>query len=122
MAKGQQRDGRREAFWREALARQRQSGLNVRLWCSRERMPETTFYFWRRTIAQRDCDAVRIGTPAFVPVMLEPPRRLGQPGRITIRLLGGRVMRLPPGMDVRQIAELVRSIESQPAQAEGVAS
>lgn len=120
MVKGQRRDGSREAFWREALARQRNSGLNVRQWCSRERLPQTAFYFWRRTIAQRDGDAARVGTPAFVPVTLEPSQR-SQQGRIAIRLRGGRMMRLPAGMEPRRVAELVHALEGHPIAGEGVA-
>ena len=124
MAKGQRRDPKREAFWRNALARQRKSGLNVRQWCARERLPETAFYFWRRTIGQRDRDAARAAVPVrqcspqairrrsprpmFVPVTVAMP---GPEHPIVIRLRGGRVMRLPVGMDARRVAELVHAIE-----------
>jgi hypothetical protein len=119
VAKGLQRDGRREAFWREALARQRQSGLNVRRWCAGEEVPETAFYFWRRTIIRRDRDAAKAGMPAFVPVTVAT-RRSAE--RIVIRLRGGRMMRLPADMDLQRIAALVHAIENQPTDVEGVAS
>jgi hypothetical protein len=144
VAKRYRRDGKREAFWRKALARQRNSGLNVRQWCSRQRLPETAFYFWRRTIAQRDRDAASAGVPVrqrlprairplrqtqgrqrppvpmFVPmtVAMAACPELVERGReqpIVIRLRGGRVMRLPVGMDARRMAELVHAIEDASA-------
>lgn len=127
MAKRHGRDPQRETFWRKALARQQESGLNVRRWCSREGLPETAFYFWRRTIAQRDRDAngaslpvrqrspqaVRrcLPKPMFVPVTLAMPKE----HPIVIRLRGGRVMRLPLGMEARRVAEFVHAIEDASA-------
>jgi hypothetical protein len=101
--------------------------LTVRQWCDRQRVAESAFYFWRRTIAQRDRDASRIGAPAFVPVTLAMPAcpELVERARehpIIIRLRGGRVMRLPVGMDARRVAELVHAIEGEPALSEPVVS
>jgi hypothetical protein len=41
----------KEQFWRTTLAKWVKSGLNVRDFCSRHRLAETAFYFWRREIA-----------------------------------------------------------------------
>ena len=38
MAQGPQRDPRREAYWRDVVARQEQSGLSVRTFCQRQRL------------------------------------------------------------------------------------
>lgn len=119
MARGLQREGGREAFWRDALDRQRQSGLNVRQWCRREQVPESAFYFWRRQIVQRSADPARVDRPAFLPVTLALPM---PEHPIVIRLRGGRVMRLAAAMDPRRVAELVHAIESQPARSQGAAS
>jgi transposase len=112
MAK-RQRDPEREAFWRESLARQRQSGLSVRAWCSQEGVTETTFYYWQRAIAQRDRenDSAAAGTPAFVPLVLTQVTGDARPERIVLRLRGGRRMRLPAGMEVGLVAQLVHAIE-----------
>lgn len=48
------RSGEREAYWRDVVARFRTSGLSVRAFCRREKLVETAFYFWRRTLAERD--------------------------------------------------------------------
>ena len=65
----QRRHGRgrdREAFWLDALSRQRATGLGVRAICAREGLREATFYRWRREVGRRD-------TPAFVELRPAPP-------------------------------------------------
>jgi hypothetical protein len=67
----QRRDPEREAFWRGALKRFDGSGLTVRAFCQRERLTESAFYAWRRTIAQRDGKRRQRGTPGrpnFLPL------------------------------------------------------
>jgi hypothetical protein len=121
MAK-RQRDLEREAFWRESLARQRRSGLSVRKWCSREALTETTFYYWQRALAQRDRESslVSADVPAFVPLVLRRGGGDARPERIVLRLRGGRWMRLPVGMEVARVAQLVHAIEGS-SDREGVA-
>jgi transposase len=93
------RDAEKERFRCEALARRAKSGLSVRAFCRRERLAESAFYAWRRTIGERDGKSVlppksratkRI---AFVPAVVtdEPRRESG----VVIELIGGRVLRLP---------------------------
>ena len=59
------RDPRKEQFWRRQFEHWRRSGLSVRAFCARHGLSEPTFYSWRRTLAQRDDDAV-----PFVPVQV----------------------------------------------------
>ena len=111
MAKGQQRDLKREAFWRGVLARFGASGLNVRGFCARERVTEPSFYTWRRVIRERDREPQR-GGPAFLPLVVRDDQ--SGPG-IVIEVRGGPrsvAMRLPPAMPVGQVAELVHAIEA----------
>lgn len=109
-----QRDPAREQFWREALRRQKVSGLTVRAFCAREQLAETAFHAWRRILRERDTQrrpAPAPATPAlaFVPVVM---READRPAAdIAIELRGGRVMRLFASMPVEQVAALVRAIE-----------
>jgi len=48
------RDVAKERWWREALAQQRASGLNVRAFCRQQGLAESALHSWRRTIAERD--------------------------------------------------------------------
>jgi len=49
-----ERDAAKERFWRDVLKRQAKSGLSVRAFCQRERLTESAFYAWRRTVAERN--------------------------------------------------------------------
>jgi hypothetical protein len=111
MAKGQQRDLKRERFWRGVLARFGASGLSVRRFCARERLSEPSFYSWRRVIGQRDAQAAP--PPAFVPVLVGHEHGDSTAG-MAIELRGGRVLRLPAALPVAQVAELVHAIEAAP--------
>jgi hypothetical protein len=118
MAKGQQRDPKREAFWRGALARFNSSGLSVRGFCARERLSEPSFYGWRRVVGQRDGERKRT-PPAFVPVMVGEERNATDSG-ITVEVghaAGARAvtLRLPAALPMGQVAELVRAIAAVPA-------
>ncbi len=44
MAKGQQRDVKREAFWRGVLARFAKSGMSILAFCRSEKVTEATLY------------------------------------------------------------------------------
>lgn len=113
MAKGQQRDPNREVRWREVLKRHGRSGLSVREFCQRERLPESAFYAWRRTIQHRDVQ--RTPAPAFVPLTVQTDAAAGD-GAVIMELRGGRVLRLPLSMPAAQVAAIVHAIE-QPGDA-----
>ena len=113
------RSGEREAFWREMLTRFTASGLSVRAFCRREKLHESAFYFWRRTLAERDGEAPgvrsvaksRDATPAFLPVSIR--RELATPtSSLALELPSGVVMRLNDSLPVERIAALVRALEA----------
>lgn len=122
MAK-RRRSSEREAYWRDVLARSRTSGLSVRVFCHREKLHESAFYFWRRTLAKRDNapPAKRLratskssapGRPAFLPVTIRretPPPASG----LTLELRSGNVLRFGDGTPVERIAALVRTLEAE---------
>jgi transposase-like protein len=110
MAKGQQRDPKREAFWRGVLGRYSKSGLTIRGFCQREKVTEAAFYVWRRELRHRDRD--RQAAPAFVPLVVCDDSHRPADGGITVELRGGRVLRLPTMVAVERLAELVRAVES----------
>lgn len=133
MAKGQQRDPKKEAFWRSALGRFSNSGLSIRAFCQREKVTEPAFYAWRRVVQERDAeqgppvgpqehrrprrDRKRRTGPAFVPLLLRDGRPEDRETGITVELRGGRVLRLPLTIVPERLAELVRAIESVSAEA-----
>jgi hypothetical protein len=120
MASGQ-RDPARERFWRDALRRQKGSGLTVRAFCAREQLAETAFHAWRRIVRERDAErrparpaapATVAPAPAFVPVVVREDRREAAVADIAIELRGGRVMRLPASMPAEQVARIAHAIEA----------
>ena len=107
------RDAGRETFWRRTLAGHKKSGLSVREFCRRERIHESAFYFWRRTIQQRRPTRQRRNPPAFVPLVLNEVRAAAG---ITLELRGGRALRLNESFPVDRLASLVLALETAEAQ------
>ncbi len=106
-----QRDAGKEQFWRGVLKRQAASGLSVRAFCQRERLTESSFYAWRRTLAERDHDtASKRQLPVFLPVAVTDVP--AGHAAIEIHLAGGRVLRLPELIPARRLAELVAALEA----------
>ena len=52
-----QRDLGKEQFWRQMVARQRQSDLTIRAFCEHAGLSQASFYQWRRELVRRDAEA-----------------------------------------------------------------
>jgi transposase-like protein len=96
---GHQRDLKREQTWRRHIERQRASGSTVRDYCFDHDLNESAFYFWRRVVAERDREAGRSDTPAFVPITLVEAPAARNDSPIDIHLGGGRRVRIRSGCD-----------------------
>lgn len=115
------RDAAKERFWRDVLKRHAACGLSVRAFCRREKVTESAFYAWRRTIAERSGEAKsqtgRGGpirrAPSFVPMLVTD--RLTREVSIEMELAGGRIVRLPESISAQRLAELVQALEAGPA-------
>ncbi len=104
-----QRDAGREGRWRELLARHVTSGLSVRAFCRQEKLNESSFYAWRRTIGQRDREAARRVAPAFVPAVVTDEGI--DDASLAIELPCGCVLRLSGSTAVEQVADLVIALQ-----------
>jgi hypothetical protein len=109
-----QRNSKRESFWRATLARQAKSELTVRAFCRYEKLHDSAFYFWRRTIAERDAQGSVAAAPAFVPVVLSG-QSMASPAEIKVDLRGGRTLRLSESIAVERLAAIVLALESAEA-------
>jgi transposase-like protein len=101
------------------VARFRTSGLSVRAFCRREKLQESAFYFWRRTLVDRDGEvptkprptSKRAANPAFLPVTIRhdilPPT-----SALTLELPRGGVLRFSESMPVEHVAALIRALEA----------
>ncbi|MGA9208686.1 MAG: hypothetical protein WB347_12845 [Terriglobales bacterium] len=106
------RDPGREAFWRQTVANFRKSGLSVREFCRREKLHESAFYAWRRTIKERGPRQRGRKPPAFVPLVLGD---MHPAASITLELRGGRFLRLSESFPVERLASLVLALEAAEA-------
>jgi hypothetical protein len=104
----------KEQAWRERFERFETCGLTVRAFCEQEEIREAAFYFWRRTIAERDGSRSASGSadhvPAFVPMVVREQPIASQV--MEILLAGGRVLRLPASISGERLAEVVAALEA----------
>ena len=99
----------REAYWRAVLKRHAASGLSVRAFCRQERIRESAYYFWRRTIHERDEAGKSTSEgPAFVPAVVSD--RSDRDAAIAIELASGQVLRLPVTISASWLAELIDAL------------
>jgi len=111
MARGD-RSVSKEQFWRGIVQRWQRSGLTVRAFCDEQGLSEQSFYFWRRTLAERDRRAVTHATepgPAFVPVRVASPPAASA---LEVVVGAGRVVRVSPGFDAATLRDLLAVLEA----------
>lgn len=108
MAK-QPRDPAKEVYWREVLTRYASSGLSVREFCKRERLTESQFYAWRRTIGERSEPGS--ARPSFVPAVVT--KDASHEPSVALELPSGCVLRFSGSHATEQLADLVIALQSR---------
>jgi hypothetical protein len=99
---------RSAAWWRAAITTWKESGEGVRAYCSRRGIPPSTFYWWRKRIAE-DSDS----RPRFVSVrMTELTVSAGGPAGIEVLLRNGRRLRLDRGFDAATLQAAIETLEA----------
>jgi hypothetical protein len=111
MSTSSQQRSSKERFWRRMVRDWRNSGLSVRDFCADKDLTEASFYAWRRTIAERDAEAVR-----FVPVRVVPEKQTvatddGVGTGLELLLRAGRRLRIGPGFDAATLQRLLTVLE-----------
>jgi transposase-like protein len=127
-------DPAREQQWQVAVRRWEQSGQSVRAYCRQEGLKESSFFFWRRELAQRDKQSgVRPSSPPrsdgqetslppkqarhaarFLPVQVVMGRSPEVASAIEIILDHGRMVRVPPQFDRQTLADVLAVLEARP--------
>ena len=115
------RSAEKERLWRARIAEQRESGLSVRRFCSREKISEASFHTWKRERGLRDRERSEAseatgagddtgGDPMFVPLRVAP----SQPSLANLELLhrSGHTIRVPAGFDDEALRRLLAVLES----------
>ena len=93
-----------EQLWRQRFERWQASGQSVREFCTSEAVPESAFFFWRRTIAERDGQAKPRQRAARRPAQFVPVTVVAAT-TVEVRCPSGHVVSLPhaDGDTLRQL-------------------
>ena len=99
----------RQEFWRQAVARQRKSGLSIHRFCEQEGLATATFYIWKRRLGQGT--AGTLAPVGFAPVQVQPEATPVAPaGGLEIVLPHDRRIRLTGKVDRQQLAEVLAAL------------
>ena len=86
-------------FWQMAIETWQASGMSVSRFCEVEGLPESSFYIWRKKLAQTD-DAEtgkqkKLSSPAFIEVAIPKDN----PAALELILSSGNTLRVSSGAD-----------------------
>jgi transposase len=98
----------RESFWRDVLTRFGTSGLSVRAFCLAGGFGKSSFYAWRRVLAEGDAATSQ---PAFLPVTVRP-EPASSSSALSLELRDGRVLRFGDALPAERIAAVIHALES----------
>jgi transposase len=119
--------GRRRTWSAEAKARivaeSQATGASVCAVARRHGLTPQQLFTWRREARQRALNVADEGTPAFVPIVLEPaattkskpPRRARSAAAATPVIeieVAGLLVRVPPGMDAETVAAVLQAAKT----------
>jgi len=119
MPHGPLRNPHKEQIWRDVMTRWRDSGLSIRAFCRRHRLADPSFYFWRRALSEREPPALATANEAavtFVPLTVRTEPVVADT-TVEVVLANGRRLRLPVGVAVEVVRELVAVLEGTPCSA-----
>jgi len=125
-------DPAKERYWRRVVRRQAASGLGIGRFCEREGIAADRFYWWRRTLGERDRGRGSVaGRGGSVPPLMDRQRRCRGtespflPLPLTVSLSApieivhprGHVVRLGAGVDEMFLARLLALLDTPVATA-----
>jgi hypothetical protein len=103
MLGGMSKRGDSAVRWREIVRGHADSGLSVAAHCRRARVPQSSFYAWRRKL--RDAGA-------FAEVRVTPePDSMDDHGALELHLRRGRRVIVRPGFDGQTLLDLLATLE-----------
>ena len=123
MPKSMKRDKRREAQWRRIIREHTHSGLTIRDFCRKSKLPESAFYFWRQELQRRGLERPKAeqgqrkrpsAQAAFVPVTVARDMAPQTHGRIEIALHGGHRVHVTAPVDRQALADVLAVLEGRP--------
>ena len=103
MLGGMRKRGDSAVRWRDIVRGHADSGLSVAAYCRRARVPQSSFFAWRRKL--RD-------TGTFAEVRVTPePDSVDDRGVLELHLRYGRRVIVRPGFDRQTLLDLVATLE-----------
>jgi hypothetical protein len=119
--------------WREIFRQQQASGLPATVFCRQQRVPQASFYAWRRKLRDAGSRRKLRKSTGFAEVKVAPVSALGvrgvplaeddaggsehHPGGIELRLAGQRSIVVRPGFDPPTLRQLLATLETAGANA-----
>ena len=102
------------ARWREIVRGHADSGLSVAAYCRRARVPQSSFYAWRRKLRERGAlSNTRRSIATFAEVRVTPgPESADDHGALELHLRRGRHVIVRPGFDRQTLRDLVATLEA----------
>lgn len=91
----------REAYWRDILRRQRESGESIAEFCHHEGVSTASFYNWRKRLR-----APRTARPQLLPLHVAAPRAC-----LEIILPCGTLLRVPDGTAPQTLRDVLVALE-----------
>ena len=95
----------KQSIWAGHIALWSRSGLSRVSWCARHGVNVHTFDYWRRRLGDMPAQRKRVAGTALVPIMVTATTAAE---RLEVVLPSGVRLHVPGGVDVAQVAELVR--------------
>jgi transposase len=111
MSTSNQRRSNKERFWRAMVRRCRSSGLSVQAFCQRHGLSQPSFYWWRRTLRERDAAAVPFVPVQIVPGACRETAADASTANLELVLRTGRRLRVGVGFDGPTLKRLLMLLE-----------
>jgi transposase-like protein len=99
------------ARWRELVRGQAGSGLSVAAYCRRARVPQSSFYAWRRKLGAPAASGRRPADPGFAEVRVFAPAAPVAADALEVRLASGRGIVVRPGFERATLLALIDALE-----------
>jgi len=94
----------RRTTWRRLLAEQQASGLSIVAWCFQQDIRETTFYYWRKRLAE-PAPASSPAAPQWLALEAAPDTE----AHLTLQV-GPVAITVTPGFDPALLTAVVRTL------------
>jgi len=98
-------------FWQMAIETWQTSGMSVSKFCEAEGLSESSFYIWRKKLAQADDTETgkqkKLSSPAFIEVAMPKDN----PAALELVLSSGNTLRISSGADSTTLNDVISALK-----------